>query len=109
MWSHGGTVLQHFRGWVATYESDSGIKTQLFGQVNAPGDFCATIAIDEEVMYAEIFSDTNDTEGWIFTGYLGTVWTFRANGADSSPVFRLGGRPIGFKVNEGVGGTGTAD
>ena len=96
-----GTELQHFRGFVATYDSDSGIKTQLFGRVDAPGDFCETIAITEEVMYAEIFSDTNDIEGWIFTGYLGSIFTFRANGNDSSPTFRLGGPPIGFKVNEG--------
>ena len=65
--------------------------------------------MDEEIMYATIYSDTNDVEGFIFEGYLGSPYVFRANGADHSPKFRLGGRPIGFKVGEGLGGTGSND
>ena len=60
-------------------------------------------------MYATIYADSNDIEGWIFEGYLGTQYTFRANGDDPSDKFRMGGRPIGFYVNEGRGGTGTDD
>ena len=56
-------------------------------------------------MYVEIFSDSNDIEGMILTGHLGTIWTMRANGARSSPVFQMAGRPIGFGMYMGYGGT----
>ena len=60
-------------------------------------------------MHAKIYSDTNDVEGWIFYGHLGTEYVFRANGNSASDKFQLGGRPIGFDVGEGRGGTGTDD
>ena len=90
-YSHSGTVLQHFRGWRATYESDSGTKTQTFGLLDGSADgyddHCELFNIDEEVMYATIYSDTNDVEGWIFEDYGGNTYDFTANGADFSPRF----------------------
>lgn len=55
-------------------------------------------------MYFTVYFDENDAEGIVFEGYKGTEWSFRANGNISSPKERLGGRPIGFRVWQGLGG-----
>ena len=52
-------------------------------------------------MYNRIFSDTNDVEGIIWWGNGGTQWDSRANGNLDSPIERMGGRPIGFRVWSG--------
>lgn len=61
------------------------------------------IVIEEELMYVTIYSDENDAEGIVFEGYLGTEYSYRANGKEFSPKERLGGRPIGFRVWQGDG------
>lgn len=58
----------------------------------------------EELMYLTIFADNNDVEGITWTGNFGTEWVSRANGQEQSPVLRLEGRPIGFRVWMGEGG-----
>lgn len=55
-------------------------------------------------MFLTVYSDINDSEGFVFEGYTGTQYEFRANGNDASPIERLGGRPIGFRVWMGTGG-----
>lgn len=72
--------------------------------MDAPGDNCFQLAIDEEIMYFTVYSDINDSEGFVFEGYQGTEWVYRANGNEFSPRERLGGRPIGFRVWMGTGG-----
>lgn len=56
---------------------------------------------NEELMYNRIFSDSNDVEGIIWWGNGGTQWDSRANGNLDSPIERMGGRPIGFRVQHG--------
>ena len=56
------------------------------------------ITIDEELMYVSIYSDINDAEGIVFKSWLGTEYSYRANGEELSDEARLGGRPIGFRV-----------
>lgn len=58
----------------------------------------------EELMWLTIFADSNDAEGIIWEGHLGTEWISRANGNIGSPRLRMGGRPIGFRVWMGEGG-----
>ena len=100
-----GDPRQHFRGFRATLEADTGTFYQQYGTLDSPGDTCEEVIIDEEIMYVEIFSDSNDVEGMILTGHLGTIYTLRANGKRSSPTFRMPGRPIGFGMFMGYGGT----
>lgn len=69
-----------------------------------PLDECTFIPIDEELMYFTVFYDINDVEGILLEGYAGTEYIYRANGMESSPRLRLGGRPIGFRVWQGDGG-----
>ena len=40
----------------------------------------------------------------VFEGLSGKEYSFKANGMESSEKFRLGGRPIGFRVWSGTGG-----
>ena len=56
-------------------------------------------------MYIEIYSDTNDIEGLVIYGNKGAVWTMRANGDKNINKFRMGGRPLGFGIYMGKGGT----
>lgn len=65
----------------------------------------ADISIDEELMFVSIYSDINDAEGIIFESWKGTEYAYRANGQELSDRARLGGRPIGFRVKLGLGGT----
>ena len=64
----------------------------------------ADLSIDEELMYVSIYSDINDAEGIVFKSWLGTEYSYRANGEELSNEERLGGRPIGFRVLQGFGG-----
>ena len=51
-----------------------------------PVTLCETFNIGlEEMMYLTLYSDDNDVEGMVFDGNLGSSWTARANGANSSP------------------------
>ena len=75
------------------------------GDSGNPDDYCEETIIDEEIMYTTVYSDSNDIEGFIFEGHLGTQYVFRANGANFSPKFRMKGRPIGFGMYMGYGGT----
>lgn len=101
----GGVVKQHFRGFRAKFEADSGTFFYTWGTLDASVDTCETIAIPEEVMYTTVYSDSNDVEGFVFEGHLGSTYTFRANGNAFSPKFRMLGRPIGFDMYMGYGGT----
>ena len=65
---------------------------------------CSSVQFDEELMYFTVYSDINDAEGIIFEGFRGTEWVIKANGEESSPKERLGGRPIGFRAWIGFGG-----
>lgn len=70
-----------------------------------PDTVCETQDMSmEELMWLTIFADSNDAEGIIWEGHLGSVWTSRANGNVGSPRLRMGGRPIGFRVWMGDGG-----
>lgn len=70
-----------------------------------PDTFCETQDMSmEELMWLTIFADSNDAEGIIWEGHLGTEWISRANGNIGSPRLRMGGRPIGFRVWMGEGG-----
>ena len=62
---------------------------------------CWKKKIDEELKYFTIYSDINDIEGFVFEGQSGKEYSFRANGEESSEKYRLGGRPIGFRVWSG--------
>ena len=53
---------------------------------------------NEELMYLSIYSDSNDVEGIVWWGHLGTEWISRANGDSFSPKEQVSGRPIGFRV-----------
>ena len=59
---------------------------------------------NEELMWLKIYADSNDAEGIIWWGHLGTEWISRANGELASPKEQMGGRPIGFRVWMGKGG-----
>ena len=72
--------------------------------MDSSGNECVYIAITSEIMYLTVYSDINDIEGLVFEGYDTTQWNFRANGLNSSPKYRMGGRPIGFRVWSGPGG-----
>ena len=72
--------------------------------MDLPGNECITVPITSEIMYLTVYSDLNDIEGLIFEGYDTTKWTLSGNGLDFSPRFRMGGRPIGFRVWSGPGG-----
>ena len=103
----GAVAKEHFRGFrPEIYSPTSGTRHQTFGVMGAPdpNDKCFKLSIDEEIMYFTVFSDINDVEGILLEGYEGTEWSFRANGEESSPKERLGGRPIGFRVWQGEGG-----
>lgn len=94
---------EHFRGFRAEiYSPTSGTQYKDFGVMGDSYflDHCwgAEIRIDEELMYFTVYSDINDAEGIVFEGYMGTEYSYRANGNESSPRERLGGRPIGFRV-----------
>ena len=96
---------EHFRGFSVSISSPtSGISSQTFGFMDLPGNECITVPITSEIMYLTVYSDLNDIEGLIFEGYDTTKWTLRGNGLDFSPKFRMGGRPIGFRVWSGPGG-----
>ena len=41
----------------------------------------------EELMYVEIYSDSNDVEGIVWWGNKGSEWVSRANGEKSSGRF----------------------
>lgn len=56
------------------------------------------------MMYFQVFSDDNDVEGFIFESQDRTNYSFRANGYLGDPKIRLAGRPIGFRVWQGMGG-----
>ena len=56
-------------------------------------------------MYVTVYSDSNDIEGLVLEGHLGTEYVMRANGLQSSPKFQMAGRPIGFGIYMGTGGT----
>ena len=58
----------------------------------------------EEIVDIVIYSDSNDVEGLVFKGHLGTTWTMRANGKKFTE-FKMLGRPIGFGMYMGKGGT----
>ena len=94
-----------------TLEGDTGTFYQTFGTMDSlstdsnPDDFCETKYITEEILYVKIYSDSNDMEGFEILGHLGTVWTMRANGADNSGWQKMLGRPIGFSMFMGRGGT----
>jgi len=108
-----GSTLQHFRGFRTTLEADTGTFYQSYGTLVDPvsyltdneNHFCEYFDILEEIMYIEIYSDSNDCEGMVLFGHEGTVYSMRANGASSSPKFRMEGRPIGFGMYMGYGGT----
>ena len=96
---------EHLRGFrPEIYSPTSGTQYQTFGIMDALGDECYGIKIDEEIMYFTVYYDINDVEGLVFEGYEGTEWSYRANGQEASPKARLGGRPIGFRVWQGEGG-----
>ena len=94
---------EHFRGFRANILSPtSGLTHKDFGTMYK-GDLLekctgAEISIDEELMYVSIYSDINDAEGIVFESWLGTEYSYRANGNELSDKARLGGRPIGFRV-----------
>ena len=99
---------EHFRGFRAEiYSPKSGTQYQDFGIMDATGNLevCegSDITIEEELMYFTVYSDINDAEGLVFESWLGTEYSYRANGDESSPRERLGGRPIGFRVVQGDG------
>ena len=56
---------------------------------------------DEELMEILLYSDNNDVEGMVWYGNKGSEWNTRANGENFSPLFRMSGRPIGFRVHIG--------
>ncbi len=56
-------------------------------------------------MYITVYSDTNDIEGLVFEGDKGTIWTMRANGDKDIARFQMKGRPLGFGIFMGRGGT----
>ena len=46
---------------------------------------CEAFNMDlEELMYLTLYSDTNDVEGMIWEGNLGSSWIGRANGENGS-------------------------
>ena len=50
------------------------------------GHFCEYLDVKEEIMQIQVYSDSNDVEGLVMYGHLGSVYTMRANGATSWPV-----------------------
>ena len=40
---------------------------------------------NEELMFVKIYADSNDAEGIVWWGHLGTEWISRANGELASP------------------------
>ena len=56
-------------------------------------------------MYITVLSDSNDVEGLIFEGDKGTLWTMWANGDKNIARFQMKGRPLGFGIYMGQGGT----
>ena len=56
-------------------------------------------------MYITMYSDSNDIEGLIFEGHEGGKWTMRANGDRDINRFKMPGRPLGFGMYMGQGGT----
>ena len=104
---------EHFRGFeVEIYSPTSGYKSQAFGNLDDDPNICEPTMCKtydfgtEELMWLTLYSDGNDIEGMVWEGHLGTEWIARANGNDSGPKNRMKGRPIGFKVVNGVGGLG---
>ena len=96
---------EHFRGFrPEIFSPTSGTSFQTFGTMDQPGDNCFQVSITEEIMFLTVYSDINDSEGFVFEDYTGTEFEFRANGNEASPKERLGGRPIGFRVWMGQGG-----
>ena len=104
-WEYWTSKWEHFRGFRATLSSDTGLKYQEFGSMDPANDLCEEITIDEEIMYFTVYEDSNDIEGFVFTGHAGSEYSFRANGEDASPTYRMPGRPIGFGIYTGDGGT----
>ena len=97
------SVWEHFRGFEATIQSATGTFVQTYGTLDTSSsdNKCEEFDIDEEIMYIEIYSDTNDIEGLVIYGDKGAVWTMRANGDREINKFRMGGRPLGFGIYMG--------
>ena len=96
----------HFRGFeIGIVSPVSGYSQLTYNQVNNTSDddlFCETVYLNtEEIRYLQLYSDSNDVEGMIWTGHLGTVWEFVGDGNDKLPAEQMGGRPIGFKIYMG--------
>ena len=96
----------HFRGFEATFYSPSaGFQSQVYGVLDLPGDDCYSHDFGtEELMLFLIYIDSNDVEGFTWTGNGGTEWLSKADGNSKAPLLRMQGRPIGFRVTMGEGG-----
>ena len=94
-------------GLEATFHSPtSGYTSQSFGQMDDGSFTCVTHDMSaEELMWLTLYSDPDDVEGIVWEGNLGSTWTSRANGNLASPRMQMMGRPIGFRVWSGDGGT----
>ena len=97
------TVLTSDRG--TFYQSFGTLVSQATYASNNEGHFCEYLDIKEEIIKVKVYSDTNDCEGFIMYGHLGSVYTMRANGATSWPEQTMLGRIIGFGMYMGTGGT----
>ena len=74
----------------------------MLGNVNdaLPAVNCYDQWITEDVIDYTIYSDSNDMEGFSFTGHAGTVFDAKANSIDGVKQ-KLGGIIIGFSVTFG--------
>lgn len=85
--------------------ADGSTESHEWGQVREfEDDVCGTHFFPDELMFGQLYTDTNDIEGIVFWDLNNVEYKMRADGTSPSPKFQFSGRPIGFKVWEGKGG-----